>query len=459
MRHSMRLKPVLLALAITAAMPGMAHAEDLMQAYQQARQNDPQLALAEANARSTHEGINQARAALFPQIDASLGLTQDNRGRSSGTYIDQSTGQLYMTPATGYLRSRNLSLTLSQSVFDLSRYEDLKSAHSQADSQNAQLTAEQQNLIVRVATAYFNVLTAKDEVDFSKAQEKSLARELDQAQQRFKVGLSAITDVQDAKAQHDSATAQLISAQNTLDDAREALTQITGEPANNLKVLRDQVPLQPPVPNDVSDWVHTALQNNPSIMAQQYNVDAADYQISSARAGHLPTVSANVSYGKSSTWSENGTLNTSTPSDTTFGLTLRVPIFSGGLVQSQVRQAIAQRDASKDGLESQRRQTIRNTRNYFRSVIAGISEVEATRQAVQSSQSALEATEAGFKVGTRTIVDVLIGQQNLTNAQQSYSRARHQFVLNQLLLKQAAGTITVKDLQAVNALLETPDGT
>ncbi|RAP56982.1 type I secretion protein TolC [Oleiagrimonas sp. MCCC 1A03011] len=454
----MRFKPVLLALAITAAMPGMAHAEDLMQAYQQARQNDPQLALAEANTRSVHEGINQARAALFPQIDASLGLTQDNRGRSSGTYIDQSTGQLYMTPATGYLRTRNLSLTLSQSVFDLSRYEDLKSAHAQADSQNSQYTAEEQNLLVRVATAYFNVLTAKDQVAFSKAQEKSLARELDQAQQRFKVGLSAITDVQDAKAQHDSATAQLISAQNALDDAREALTQITGEPARNLKVLRDEVPLQPPVPNDVSDWVRTALQNNPSIMAQRYNVDAADYQISSARAGHLPTISANVSYGKSSTWSENGTLNTSTPSDTTFGLTLRVPIFSGGLVQSQVRQAIAQRDASKDGLESQRRQTIRNTRNYFRSVIAGISEVEATRQAVQSSQSALEATEAGFKVGTRTIVDVLIGQQNLTNAQQSYSRARHQFVLNQLLLKQAAGTITVKDLQAVNALLESPDG-
>ncbi|GAB3023830.1 TolC family outer membrane protein [Oleiagrimonas citrea] len=454
----MRFKPVLLALAITAAMPGMAHAEDLMQAYQQARQNDPQLALAEANTRSVHEGINQARAALFPQINASLGLTQDNRGRSSGTYIDQSTGQLYMTPATGYLRNRNLSLTLSQSVFDLSRYEDLKSAHAQADSQNAQYSAEEQNLLVRVATAYFNVLTAKDQVAFSKAQEKSLARELDQAQQRFKVGLSAITDVQDAKAQHDSATAQLISAQNALDDAREALTQITGEPAKNLKVLRDEVPLQPPVPNNVSDWVRTALQNNPSIMAQQYNVDAADYQVSSARAGHLPTISANVSYGKSSTWSENGTLNTSTPSDTTFGLTLRVPIFSGGLVQSQVRQAIAQRDASKDGLESQRRQTIRNTRNYFRSVIAGISEVEATRQAVQSSQSALEATEAGFKVGTRTIVDVLLGQQNLTNAQQSYSRARHQFVLNQLLLKQAAGTITVKDLQAVNALLESPDG-
>jgi outer membrane protein len=452
----MRFKPLLLALAITAATPMMAHAEDLMQAYQQAVQNDPQLALAGANRRVTHEGINQARSALLPQIDATLGLTQDNRGRAAGSFFDQNTGHTYMAPATGYLRRRDLSLSLSQSVFDWSRIENLKAAHDQADSQNAQYQAAEQNLMVRVATAYFNVLTAKDQVKFSKAQEKSLAREQEQADQRYKVGLSPITDVQDAKAQHDSAVASLIRARNTLDDAREALRQITDHPADNLKVLRTDLPLNPPVPNDIGTWVHTALNNNPSVQSQQYNVDAAQHQISSARAGHLPTISASVSYGKAATWAQyaDGALDSSTPSDTTFGLTLRVPLFSGGLTHSQVRQSIAQRDAAKDGLISQRRQTIRNTRNYFRSVIAGISEVQATRQAVTSQKSALKATEAGFKVGTRTIVDVLIGQQNLTNAQQSYSQARHQFVLNRLLLKQAAGTLDVKDLKAVNALLE-----
>lgn len=449
----MRLKPLFLALAISAT-PLMAHAEDLLQAYRDAHANDPQLALAEANRLSVHEGISQARAALLPQVDGSLSLTQDNRGQSSGSYVDPNTGKIFVTPATGYLRRRSLSATLTQSVFNFSRYEDLKAAHEQYDSQDAQYTAAEQALLIRVATAYFNVLTAKDQVLFSKANERSLARELDQAQQRFKVGLSAITDVQDAKAQHDAATASLISAENALDDAREALTQITGTPSNDLKTLSDNLPLTPPVPANIQDWVRTALQNNPSIQAQQYNVDAAESQISSARAGHLPTLSASVSYGKSSTWSENGNFNTTTPSDTTIGLTLRIPIFSGGLTQSQVRQSIYQRNAAQDGLVSQRRQTIRNTRNYYRSVIAGISEVEATRQAVKSSASALEATEAGFKVGTRTIVDVLLAQQTLTRAQQSYSQARHQFVINKLLLKQAAGTITVNDLEKVNALLQ-----
>ncbi|MDA3914168.1 TolC family outer membrane protein [Oleiagrimonas sp.] len=453
MKYPMHLKTLFLAMTL-AATPILAHGEDLMQAYSDALANDPQLALANANRMSVHEGISQSRAALLPQVDGSLSLTQDNRGRSNGSYVDPNTGRIFVTPATGYLRTRNISATLTQSIFNFSSYENLKAAHEQYDSQDAQYKAAEQNLMIRVATAYFNVLTAKDQVEFSKANEKSLARELDQARQRFKVGLSAITDVQDAKAQHDAARASLIRAKNVLDDAREALVQITDKPATDLKTLRQDLPLNPPTPNDSRAWVKTALDNNPSIQAQIYNVDAADSQINSARGGHLPTLSASLSYGKSSNWSQNHDFNNSQPSDTTIGLTLRIPIFSGGLTQSKVRQSIYQRNAAQDGLKSQRRQTIRDTRNYYRSVIAGISEVQATRQAVESNKSALEATEAGFKVGTRTIVDVLISQQNLTNAKQSYSQARHQFVLNKLLLKQAAGTITVKDLQHVNALLQ-----
>ncbi len=437
-----RLKPLLLVAALTASAPGVAHSEDLIQAYLQARQNDPTLALADANLRSTREGVVQARSALLPQINASLGLSQDNRGFKDGAGIP-----------SGHQRSRNLSLNLSQSLFDLSNYHDLQAAHEQTRSQDAQYRAASQNLLIRVATAYFNVLTAEDALKFSQANEKSLARELEQAQERYKVGLSAITDVQDAKAQHDAAVAQRISARNALDDAREALTQITGKPVTDLKVLRQQVPLQTPVPNKISYWVDTAVRNNPNILAQQFNVDAADSQISAARDGHLPTLSATVSYGKGANWTTRLGYN-KVPSSTVIGLTLRIPLFSGGYTQSRVRQSIAQRDAAEDGLVSQRRLVIRNTRYYFRSVVAGISEVEATRQALLSARKALEATDAGFKVGTRTIVDVLIGQQNLINAQQSYSQARHQFVLNQLLLKQTAGTLTVKDLESVNALLE-----
>jgi outer membrane protein len=202
--------------------------------------------------------------------------------------------------------------------------------------------------------------------------------------------------------------------------------------------------------------VKTALQTNPTILAQQYNVDAAEHNISSARAGHLPTISAGVSYGKGATWAQVGNYNNRSPASTTIGLTLSVPIFSGGYTHALVKQSIYDRDSASDALEIQRRQVIRDTRGAFRSVIAGISEVEATKAAVTSSQSAVDANQAGFEVGTRTIVDVLNAQQALTQARSQYSQARHQFILNKLLLEQAAGSIDIKDLEAVNALLQPP---
>jgi outer membrane protein len=449
----MRLKLLPLALAM-ATCPMLAHGENLLDAYRQARANDPVLAQAEAQRLSTGEAVPIARSQLLPQVDASLSLNQTTGGRT-GTFVD-SNNQIQQLPDTGHIRQRQLSANLSQTVLDFSKFANLKAAHSQVDSQEAQYQAELQNLIVRVSQAYFDVLTAEDELDFAKSNEQALARELDQAQERFNVGLSAITDVQDAKARHDSATAQVITAQNALDDFREALTQITGHPVGELDKLRDTLPMDPPQPNDQATWVKTALQTNPTILAQQYNVDAAEHNISSARAGHLPTISAGVSYGKGATWAQVGHYNNRSPASTTIGLTLSVPIFSGGYTHALVKQSIYDRDSASDALEIQRRQVIRDTRGAFRSVIAGISEVEATKAAVTSSQSAVDANQAGFEVGTRTIVDVLNAQQALTQARSQYSQARHQFILNKLLLEQAAGSIDIKDLEAVNALLQPP---
>lgn len=452
----MRLKMIPLAVML-ATCPMFAHAENLLDAYRQAYANDPTLAQAESQRLATGEGVPQARSTLLPHLSASLSLNQ--RQGNQGT-IDTTTGGVTLPTSLGHSRSRNLSVTLSQSIFDFSNYANLAAAHSQADAQNAQYQAALQDLMIRVAQAYFGVLTAQDAVDYNQANEQSLARELDQANQRFQVGLSAITDVQDAKAQHDSATAQLITAQNRLDDAREALTQITGQPVGELEVLRDDLPMAPPQPNDQSTWVKSALQQNPNVLAQQFNVDTAEHDITAARAGHLPTLSASVNYGKGASWYQNGSAPSGFGDDgggsTTIGLTLSVPLFSGGMTHARVRQSIYQRDGAKDSLEITRRQVIRNTRNYFRSVIAGIKQVEATRSAVTSSTSALAATQAGFEVGTRNIVDVLQSQAALTNARQQYSQARHQFVLNKLLLKQAAGSIDVKDLGQVNQLLQPP---
>jgi outer membrane protein len=317
---------------------------------------------------------------------------------------------------------------------------------------------------VRTASAYFGVLTAQDALAFAQANEKALARQLDQAEQRFEVGLSAITDVHNARANHDSAVAQVILSQNNVDNAREALTQIIGKDFGDLKKLREALPLTKPEPTQLQEWVDIALKQNPSLASANHLVEAAEHNIGTARSGHYPTLSASIVRSDTPGWGNSSQIFTgetfgpfhgnSLNNNTAIGVTLNVPIFTGGLVSSQVRQAVFQRDAAQDQAELQRRLVVANTRNAYRAVLAGISEVEATKQAVVSAQSSLDATQAGFEVGTRTIVEVLQIQEQLFQAQSNYSQARHQFVLNGLQLKQAAGTITGKDLEAVNALLE-----
>jgi outer membrane protein len=450
----MRLKLLTVALAL-AACPMLVQAEDLLDAYRQARANDPVLSQADSTRLATGETVVQSRALLLPQVNGQVGVSQSQIAGPTPSEDGS-------VPDTGHSRSRTLSANLSQTVFDYSKIANLQAAHSQLRAQDATYEAALQALATRVTTAYFTVLTSDDALTFAKANEQALSRQLEQAQQRFDVGLSAITDVQDAKAQHDTAVAQVITAQNTLADAREALTQITGAPADNLKKLREDLPMDPPSPNDAKAWVDTAVQTSPTIAAAQYTVESSEHSITAARAGHLPTLEASASYGKTTSWDQNRTpasdaINRALGSgrgQTTVGLTLNVPIFSGGATQSLVRQSIYQRDSAQDSLEATRRGVVRSTLNFFRSVVAGISEVEATKAAVISAQSARDATQAGFEVGTRTIVDVLIAQQNLTQAQSNYSLARHQFILNKLLLKQTAGNIDVKDLEAANALLQ-----
>ena len=449
----MRLKLLTVALALTAiALPS--YGQDLLDAYRDARANDPVLSQADATRLATGEGVDQARALLLPQISAGMTLSQTNGG--SGTFEDPNNpGQFISTGRFGHTRTRSTNAQLSQTVLDFSKYANLKAAHSAAETQDEIYQAAAQELYTRVATAYFGVLTSEDALVYSKANEDAFRQQFEQSDQRFKVGLSAITDVYQAKAYYEAAKSQTIAAQNTLNDAREALTQITGKPAGDLKKLRDDLPMQPPAPADQDSWVKQALQTNPNLLAQKSNVETQEHNISAARAGHLPTISANVSYGKSSSWYQNGGVagRDNSPS-TTVGLTLNVPIFSGGMTQSRVRQSIYQRDAAADAMESQRRQVVRDTLNYYRSVIAGIAQVESAKASVESGQKALEATRAGFEVGTQTMTNVLLAIQTLTSSESSYSQARHQFILNKLLLKQTAGTADVKDIEAINALLQ-----
>ena len=433
----MRLKLLTLALAL-AAISLPSHGTDLLDAYHDARANDPVLSQADSTRLATVEGVEQARALLLPQINGSMSLSQTNGGN-----------------LIGHSRSRNISGTLSQTVLDFSKYANLKAAHSASDAQDELYQAAAQELYVRVATAYFGVLTSEDGLTYAKANEDAFRQQYEQSDQRFKVGLSAITDVYQAKAYYEAAKSQTIAAQNALNDAREALTQITGKPTGDLKKLRDDLPMQPPVPADQDSWVKQALQTNPSLLAQKNNVETAQHNISAARAGHLPTISAGITYGKGASWSEtDANSRFRDPASTTIGLTLNVPIFSGGATQSRVRQSIYERDAATDAMESQRRQVVRDTLNYYRSVIAGIAQVESAKASVDSGQKALEATRAGFEVGTQTMTNVLLAIQILTSSESSYSQARHQFILNKLLLKETAGTAELKDIETINALLQ-----
>ena len=449
----MRLKLLTLALAL-AAVSLPSHGEDLLDAYREARANDPVLAQSDANRLSVGEGVNQARALLLPQIDGSLSLSQTTGGGGGRVQDPNNPNQFISTSSFGHSRTRNLNLNLSQTVFDFSKYANLKAAHASADAQDELYQAALQNLFVRVTGAYFTVLTDEDQLTFAKANEDAFKQQYDQSNQRYKVGLSAITDVYQAKSYYEAAKAQTIAAQNTLDNDREALSQITGKPTGNLKKLRDELPMNSPDPADPDAWVKQALINNPNLLAQKQNVAAAEHNITAARAGHLPTITANVSYGKSASWYENAAIHSNTPSSTTIGLTLNVPIFSGGLTQSRVRQSIYQRDAAQDSEEIERRQVKHDTLNYYRSVLAGVSQVQSGKAAVESAQKALDATRAGFEVGTQTMVNVLLAIQTLTQAESTYSQSRHQLVLNRLLLKQSAGTASLGDMQNINALLQ-----
>ncbi|WP_267225230.1 TolC family outer membrane protein [Dyella silvae] len=443
----MRLKLLTLALALSA-FPLAGHSEDLLDAYREARANDPVLSQAEATRLATGEGVAQARAVMLPQLNGSFGLTQQETGNSVASGAIQ---------GNGHSRTRQVSATLNQSIVDLSQWANLSAARSQASSQDSTYEAALQTLYVRVTTAYFGVLTSQDALVFAKANEDAYKEAYDQADQRFKVGLSAVTDVYQAKSYYELAKAQTIAAQNTLNDAKEALTQITGRPVTDLKKLREDLPLAPPNPADPDAWVQASLKSNATIQAYQYNVEAAEHSIDAARAGHLPTLNATVSRGKETTWFEQASaagLRGNGQYGTTVGLSVNIPIFSGGATQSRVRQSIYQRDEAQDSLESTRRQVVRNTLNYYRSVLSGISQVEANKASVESGQKALEATRAGFDVGTQTMLNVLNAIQTLTQAESSYSQSRHALVLDQLQLKQSAGSIDLKDMELVNTMLQ-----
>lgn len=438
----MRRLPLAFALAAALSPLGAAHAEDLMQTYQQARQNDPQYAAAEANRAVAAENPVQARAALLPQVDGSVGVTRNDQGPGSS------------------VQTGSWGVRLNQSLFDYGNYSALRGAKALDRAGGFDLIAAGHGLITRTSAAYFNVLVQLETLAAAEASEAALKKQFDLASKRLEVGLAPITDVHEARAQYDAARANTILTRNTVQDAYQALVEITGTQVGDLKGLPDDFQPSLPAQQDAEAWVATATGQNPTLQAQRADLEAAEANVSTARSGHLPTLGLSATYGKAIPSVFDPDFVGSNDATSSVGISLSVPIFSGFATQSKVRSALAQRDAAADAVEQAKRAVERNTRNAYQTLVAGVSEVEARRLAVVSAKSAYDASQVGLEVGTRTVVDVLINQQNLFNAQQAYALAKYNFLQSRLLLDQAAGTLDVDDVQDVNRMLtvDTPVG-
>lgn len=428
------------------ALPGLAQANELMRAYDLAVQNDATFRAAQFERDAAIEAKPQARAALLPQLEA---------GYNYG-YVD-TTGSIATGDPTVPTRDianhgtdETLSVTLTQSIFSVESWRRLQQADAQVAVAEAALRAESQNLMLRTADAYFGVLGALDSLRSSQAEKAAVERQLEQAKRRFDVGLSAITDVQEAQARYDLTVATELEAQQALSFAREALSEITKAPADSVALLREEIPLPAPDPDSADAWVAAAKEGNLALMIAQLNFKVAERGVQVARAAHLPVLGAQGSYQDNS--SEAGGFPQDTESLAAYaGVTL--PLFAGGATQSRVRQAVATREQRDSQREAQARNVERNARNAYQAVITGASRVNALNQAVKSSATALEASETGLEVGTRTAVDVLNAQQQYYVAQRNYFQSRYDYLLNVLRLKSSAGRLGAADLQEIDRLL------
>ena len=433
-----------LIIAITSAVTSAnAQADDLLSVYQQALLNDTLVLKAQAQAEIVKENITLARAALLPQLSA-YGSYSDGERES---YVAGSTLSTEFD-SLGYGANLNMQL------YHHDTWLGLDIAKKSAHQSDLTYQVAKQDLIVRVTQAYFNLLKTKDDLVFAQAEKAAIARQLEQTKQRFSVGLTAITDVHEAQAQYDNAVTEEIRSENAIFSAEEALRVITNIYPRNVFVLNtDRFSTTTPNPNSADAWQKAAEAKNLDLIAAKVGIEIAKQTIDSARAGHYPTLDFGASYNSvdSTTQGPLGHVDAPALNDYSIGVTLNVPIYSGGAIESSVRQAQNKFVLTSQDLMQTHRNVVRTTRNAYNTVIATISGIKAFEQSVLSAEKALEATEAGFEVGTRTIVDVLDSTRNLYNAKRNLSSTRYGYIQNVLLLKRAAGTITDEDITAINS--------
>lgn len=447
------MKKLVLFGAFILGFPVCVVATDLLDIYRLALENDTVFRNAYDTYMSSSEALPQARAALFPQV-----ALANQAGRNVQLVADG----LFSTHL--YYGNTQWEVTASQAVFNYQAWAKVQQAKASVKAAQATFNDAAQNLILRTAKAYFDVLLAKDTLEFAQAKKRANKRQLDQATQRFNVGLDAITSVYEAQAAYDQSKATVISASNNQINQKENLRKLVDRFYENLAPLRnDKVPLIRPEPDDVNQWVDTGLRQNYKLCAARYATEIAKENLKSLSAGNWPVFS--IQSNAIQIYNDKNTNNTLLGNSSVFvpakqtqanvAIAMNFPVFQGGLVQSQTRQAQHNYRGSTELMEQAYREVVANSRIAFNTITDGISKVKADRQTVISQRNSLESTQAQFEVGTRTMVDVVNAQQRLFEAQQQLATDQYNLIYSMLTLKYLAGSLSVGDIELVNSWLVT----
>ena len=417
-------------LIFSLLLSGVASSANLLELYQQALKSDPEWLAAQSTEKASAEAYPQALSYLLPNASV------------TSTYTDS-------YKDTGDTNSRLDSLVINQRLFNLGSFAGLGQADLQTEKAKVVLRDEADALKLRVTERYFDVLTAQDGVTFAEAEEKALARQLDQAKLRLEVGLIPITDVLEVQARFDTSLAATIAARNELDSALESLKTVVGPDVDNsLPVMKSDAEFLALDPASMDEWSDLAMQNNAALAQARLNVEIADKQVDIKRSGHFPSLDLKGTVNR-----YDGQDSATLVDNESVAITLTVPLFAGGLTSSETAEASYSYEAAKSALELSRRETMRAVRDAYRGTQAAMSRVKALKAAEESAQSALNSVEQGLTVGTRTIVDVLDAQSNWYKARRDYAQARYDYVINVLGLQRTAGNLSDASIERVNAML------
>jgi outer membrane protein len=461
------MKHATVAIWVTLALAGVAQARDLVQVFDDAVQFDPQIHGADATRMAARENSPQALSALLPQVNGTLGISRTKQDQNLVEPFPGPNGTEVAAPleVSGYTDERQYNVQLQQSVFSWANWKSLSRAHKQVAQAEAEYKVAQEQLIQRVAVAYFNVLSAQDVVNAQQAALTAVTQSLEQANKRYDVGLIPITDVKEAQAAHDTDAAAVIDAKRQLASMQQALREITDQDYPSLSKPGEDMTLNPPQPADPEHWVQVSMDQNLSLLSSRLGADVARDSVEVSRSGHFPTVGITAQRGVQN-YTVNQTESFGGPpqslrypqsgSSNSIGLQVTIPIFSGGLTQSEVRQAQYNWIAAKDNVQLVSRQTEHLARDSYNGLVSKIAQVNAQRQALISAQAALDATTAGYEVGTRTEVEVLQGRQSLVQAQTTYAQSRYDYLLDVIALRLAAGTLDRATLLDINKSLTAP---